>query len=220
MVLDAWPTFKGNGMAFDVDGSLLVCEQMSSCLVRIRLDGMRELVAWHLDGVYLNSPNDVVVRPETAASTSPTPTTGAGTTGSVASASSFAMSRACTACRRAAAVELVVAPASSSSPTGCASPPTSAPLHQRLPAGRDQGVRRSRRWVLTNMRLLRGAIGKGEMSEGNLDGMECDALRQHLDVGAWRRVGVDPHGERIGRIATPEICGSVVFGGPDNTRCS
>ena len=28
----ARPTFKGNGLAFDVDGSLLVCEQVSSCL--------------------------------------------------------------------------------------------------------------------------------------------------------------------------------------------
>ena len=62
MQLAAAPTFKGNGLAFDVDGSLLVCEQVSSCLVRIHSDGRRELVAWHLDGVYLNSPNDVVVR--------------------------------------------------------------------------------------------------------------------------------------------------------------
>jgi gluconolactonase len=28
---------------------------------------------------------------------------------------------------------------------------------------------------------------------------------------------LDPSGERIGRITTPEICGSVVFGGPDLT---
>src|SRR5262245_52712930 len=62
MELVAEPTFKGNGMAYDVDGSLLVCEQVSSCLVRIRADGRRELVAWQYQGVYLNSPNDVVVR--------------------------------------------------------------------------------------------------------------------------------------------------------------
>ena len=62
MELVAEPTFKGNGMAYDVDGSLLVCEQVSSCLVRIRADGRRELVAWQYQGVYLNSPNDVVAR--------------------------------------------------------------------------------------------------------------------------------------------------------------
>src|SRR3954447_44043 len=56
------PTFKGNGMAYDLDGSLLCCEQVSSCLVRLRQDGSRELVAFPHGGKYLNSPNDVVVR--------------------------------------------------------------------------------------------------------------------------------------------------------------
>lgn len=90
MELAATPTFKGNGLAYDVDGSLLVCEQVSSCLTRIRADGQRELVVWHAEGVYLNSPNDVVVQRSTAASTSPTRTTGGGTTGSGASESSCA----------------------------------------------------------------------------------------------------------------------------------
>ncbi|HEX4982583.1 MAG TPA: SMP-30/gluconolactonase/LRE family protein, partial [Ilumatobacteraceae bacterium] len=62
MELVAQPTFKGNGMAYELDGSLLVCEQVSSCLVRIRLDGSREIVAYHYEDQYLNSPNDVVVR--------------------------------------------------------------------------------------------------------------------------------------------------------------
>ncbi len=61
MEVDLAPTFKGNGMAFDNDGHLLVCEQVSSCLVRFR-DGKRELVAHHYEGTYLNSPNDVVTR--------------------------------------------------------------------------------------------------------------------------------------------------------------
>ena len=36
MEIAARPTFKGNGMALDNDGNLLVCEQVSSCLVRLR----------------------------------------------------------------------------------------------------------------------------------------------------------------------------------------
>jgi gluconolactonase len=56
------PTFKGNGMALDNDGNNLVCEQVSSCLVRLLPGGGRELVAYHHRGTYLNSPNDVVVR--------------------------------------------------------------------------------------------------------------------------------------------------------------
>ena len=38
MELDAWPTYKGNGMAYEPDGSLLVCEQVTSSLIRIRPD--------------------------------------------------------------------------------------------------------------------------------------------------------------------------------------
>ena len=47
MELALTPTFKGNGMALDNDGNLLVCEQVSSCLVRFNADGARELVAFH-----------------------------------------------------------------------------------------------------------------------------------------------------------------------------
>src|SRR4029077_3509426 len=43
MEVDLAPTFKGNGMAFDNDGFLVVCEQVSSGLVRFR-GGKRELV--------------------------------------------------------------------------------------------------------------------------------------------------------------------------------
>ena len=66
MELDAWPTFKGNGMAYEADGSLLVCEQVSSTLVRFTPDGHRDLVAFHYQGKYLNSPNDVIVRSDGA----------------------------------------------------------------------------------------------------------------------------------------------------------
>src|SRR6185312_1512144 len=62
MAVDLTPTFKGNGMALDIEGNLLVCEQVTSCLVRFRSGGERELVAFHHQGRYLNSPNDVVVR--------------------------------------------------------------------------------------------------------------------------------------------------------------
>ena len=61
MELDAWPTYKGNGMAYEPDGSLLVCEQVTSSLIRIRPDGLRQVVACHYQGKYLNSPNDVCV---------------------------------------------------------------------------------------------------------------------------------------------------------------
>ena len=56
------PSFKCNGMTLDHDLNLLVCEHVTSSLVRERPDGVRETLAFHWNGKYLNSPNDVTVR--------------------------------------------------------------------------------------------------------------------------------------------------------------
>jgi gluconolactonase len=55
------PSRKCNGMTRDNDGNLLVCEHVTSSLVRERPDGVRETLAFHWQGGYLNSPNDVIV---------------------------------------------------------------------------------------------------------------------------------------------------------------
>ena len=65
--------------------------------------------------------------------------------------------------------------------------------------------------------MFRDEIGSGTMQEGNLDGMECDALGNIWTSGPGGVWVLNPDGERIGAIRTPEICGSVVFGGPDLT---
>ena len=54
------PSFKCNGMTLDADLNLLVCEHVTSSLVRERPDGVRETLAFHWQGKYLNSPNDVM----------------------------------------------------------------------------------------------------------------------------------------------------------------
>ena len=56
------PSLKCNGMVLDHDLNLLVCEHVTSSLVRERRDGVRETLAYHWQGKYLNSPNDVTVR--------------------------------------------------------------------------------------------------------------------------------------------------------------
>jgi len=65
--------------------------------------------------------------------------------------------------------------------------------------------------------MVRDKIGSGTMQEGNLDGMECDARGNIWTSGPGGVWVLNPKGERIGAIRTPEICGSVVFGGPDLT---
>ena len=55
------PSNKCNGMTYDADLNLIVCEHATSSLVRERSDGRREVLASHYQGQELNSPNDVCV---------------------------------------------------------------------------------------------------------------------------------------------------------------
>ena len=52
---------KGNGLTYDADLNLLVCEHITSSLVRESPDGSREVIAQEFEGEELNSPNDVIV---------------------------------------------------------------------------------------------------------------------------------------------------------------
>ncbi len=56
------PSHKCNGMTYDGDLNLIICEHATSSLVRERPGGEREVLASHYEGRELNSPNDVVVR--------------------------------------------------------------------------------------------------------------------------------------------------------------
>jgi gluconolactonase len=55
------PSNKCNGMTYDANLSLIVCEHATSSLVR-ESNGRRDVLASHFEGKELNSPNDVCVR--------------------------------------------------------------------------------------------------------------------------------------------------------------
>lgn len=56
------PCFKSNGLAWDRQGRLLVCEHASSKVTRTEPDGASTTLASHHAGKELNSPNDIVCR--------------------------------------------------------------------------------------------------------------------------------------------------------------
>jgi gluconolactonase len=56
------PANKCNGMTYDADLNLIVCEHATSTLVREYPDGRRDVLASHFEGRELNSPNDVCVK--------------------------------------------------------------------------------------------------------------------------------------------------------------
>jgi gluconolactonase len=113
-------------------------------------------------------------------------------------------------------VELVVASDEFEEPNGlCFSPDETILYINDSPRAEIKAYDVAADGSLHNRRLLRGGIGRGERGEGNLDGMECD---EHGNIWTSGPGGVwvlNPAGERIGAIRTPEICGSVVFGGAD-----
>lgn len=55
------PCNKSNGLAWDRQGRLIVCEHSTSRVTRTEADGSSTVLATHHDGRELNSPNDVVV---------------------------------------------------------------------------------------------------------------------------------------------------------------
>ncbi|HLJ20595.1 MAG TPA: SMP-30/gluconolactonase/LRE family protein, partial [Stellaceae bacterium] len=55
------PSNKCNGMTYDAELNLIVCEHATSSLIREHPDGRREVLASHVQGQELNSPNDVCV---------------------------------------------------------------------------------------------------------------------------------------------------------------
>ena len=218
MRLDLTPTFKGNGMAIDLDGSLLVCEQVSSCLVRFRRDGRRELVSFHYGGTYLNSPNDVVVRSD----------------GSIYFTDpDYGRWNDWIGCERSRLLgyrgvyrvppgggvdnlELLVGEDEFDQPNGLCFSPDESLLYVN-----DSGARNVKvlgvapDGSLGPARVLREGIGSGVPREGNVDGMECDELGNVWVTGPGGVWVLTAAGDHLGVVETPEVCGSLAWGGDD-----
>ena len=60
------PCNKSNGLAWDLEGRLIVCEHASSHLTRTEANGSSTVLASHHQDKELNSPNDVIVRSDGA----------------------------------------------------------------------------------------------------------------------------------------------------------
>ena len=54
------PSFGTNGMTFDKQGNMVICESDNRQIMRRQADGSYTAIATHADGKRLNRPNDVV----------------------------------------------------------------------------------------------------------------------------------------------------------------
>jgi gluconolactonase len=210
------PTFKGNGLVFEDDGSLLVCEQVTSCVIRVRPDGVRELVAYHLDGKYLNSPNDIVTRSDGGIYfTDPNYGRWAGPFGS-GRENELDFQGVFRVERDGSGLRNLVDRAEFEQPNGLCFSPDEAILYVNdSPVGEIKAFDVAPDGSLSDPRLFFRGIGDGTIEGGTPDGMKCD---EHGNVwctgpgGVWV---IDPAGRQIGLLEVPEVVGNLVWGGPD-----
>jgi gluconolactonase len=204
-------------MTIDNDGRLIVCEHVTSSVVRMDPDGRgggREVLATHYDGRELNSPNDVVVKSDGAIYfTDPTYGRMAG----------FGLER-----EQDLDFQGVyrIAPGGGDpqlliddfdQPNGlCFSTDESllyindtVRAHIRVFDVAGDGT-------LANGRVLADGIGSGSLEIGDLvDGMKLDERGNVWVTGPGGVCVFDPDGNHIGTVEVPENVGNLNWGGPD-----
>jgi len=214
--LVARPTAKGNGMCLDADGALIVCEHLSSTVSRVR-DGRREVIAFHYEGRYLNSPNDAAMRAADGSIYFTDPAYGREDAWvGLLRARELDFQGVYRIPPTGGELELLVEPGEFEAPNGLCFSPDQGLLYVNDTA---RGVIAAFDVVqdgsLSGRRIIHRHQSRGWPHEGVFDGMECDE-RGNIWVsgpgGVWV---ISPEGERLGILETPEICVSLAWGGPD-----
>lgn len=211
----AHPSSKGNGMTYDADLNLLVCEHATSSVARFigGADGAREVLASHFQDKELNSPNDIVVSKDGSIYfTDPTygrmPVFGVERPTQLGFQGVYRLAVG-------GALELMVEKSLFTQPNGlCFSP------DERLLYVNDTEQANIRVFdvvdggALANMRVFASGISDPDLG-GAPDGMKCDALGNiwvTAPGGIWIYA---PDGEKLGKIAVPEVVANLHWGGRD-----
>jgi gluconolactonase len=207
------PANKCNGMVYDADGNLLVCEHVTSSLVRERPDGERETIASHFRGKELNSPNDVITRSDGTIYFSD-PTYGRVPVFGIERDVELGFQGVYKLAAGGGELELVVGEDEFEMPNGlCFSPDESLLYINDTPNARIRVYEVSAGGSLSNGRVFAEGIGDGVIENGVVDGMKCDE-RGNIWVsgpgGVWV---INPAGEHLGTIETPENIGNLGWGG-------
>lgn len=205
------PSNKGNGMTYDAEGNLIVCEHATSLVVRERPDGRREVLASHFEGKELNSPNDVVVATDGSIYFTDPP---------YGRNEGFGMSRPrqldfCGVYRIApdGEVQLVVERDEFQTPNGLCFGADEAVLYVDDTVGAEVKVFDvSASGALVNGR--RFATGLSGPPAGVPDGMKRDARGNIWVTGPGGIWVFAPDGTKLGVVEIPEVAANLNWGGP------
>jgi gluconolactonase len=204
-------------MTWDLEGRLLVCEHVTSSVVRMDPDGKgggREVLATHYDGKELNSPNDVVVKSDgTIYFTDPTygrmPGFGIEREQDLDFQGVYRIPPG--------GGDLQLLIDDFVQPNGLCFTADEKTLyindtdraHIRAFDVQDDGT-------IANGRVVAEGIGSGDLAIGDLvDGMKLDERGNIYVTGPGGVCVFDPEGSQLGTIEVPENVGNINWGGPD-----
>jgi len=212
------PANKCNGMTYDGDLNLIVCEHATSSLMRERPDGTRETLASHYQGQELNSPNDVCVRSDGSIYFSDPwygrmPVFGVERPRQLGWQGVFRIRPG----QIGGEPELVVDRNLFDQPNGlCFSPDESLFYINDTTNALIRVFDVNADGTLSSGRLFASGI-KSELKAGVPDGMKCDAAGNvwvTAPGGVWVYA---PSGQLIGKVVVPEMVANLAWGG-DNFR--
>ena len=209
------PSNKCNGMVYDADGNLLVCEHVTSSLVREREDGTRETVASHYRGQELNSPNDVITRSDGTIYFSD-PSYGRMPGFGLEREQDLSFQGVYRIAPGGGEPELVVGDEEFEQPNGlCFSPDESLMYINDTPRALIRVYDMQADGTLAGGRLFLDGIGSGVIEEGIPDGMKCDERGNIWVTGPGGVWVISPAAEHLGLIEVPENVGNIAWGGGD-----
>jgi gluconolactonase len=212
------PSFKCNGMTYDADLNLIVCEHVTSSLIRERPDGRRENLAYHWQGKYLNSPNDVCVRSDGTIYFSD-PWYGRFPGFGIERKRELGWQGVFRIPPGGGQDELQLAAPEDEfdMPNGlCFSPDESLLYVNDTPRAHIKVFDVAADGSLSNRRMFAENIGDGDLAKGGLvDGMKCDERGNIWVTGPSGVWVISPEGEHLGTVEIPESVGNLAFGGPD-----
>ena len=211
------PSNKGNGMTWDLDGRLLVCEHVTSSLVRMDPDGTgsgREVLATHYDGRELNSPNDVIVKSDGSIYFTD-PTYGRMPGFGLEREQELDFQGVYRLPAGGGELELVVD--DFAQPNGlCFTADESLLYINDTDRAHIRVFEVGSDGSLSGGDVLADGIGTGELESGELvDGMKLDEPGNIWVTGPKGVWVFSPEGEHLGVLEVPENVGNVNWGGPD-----
>ena len=212
------PANKCNGMTFDADLRLIVCEHWTSQVVRVTLnadgtEASRETIASHWGDKELNSPNDVVVKSDGSIYFSD-PTYGRMDVFGNPREQDLDFQGVY---RIAPDGSLSLLVDDFAQPNGLCFSPDEKTLYIN-----DSGALHLRRFSVNDDGSISGGevildqIGSpDDFAAGICDGMKCDVHGNIWVTGPGGVWVVDPDGEHLGTVEVPEHTGNLNWGGPN-----